>query len=121
MRRESSLRHWIKLPGKATGRALPLAAAAMAIVLAGGMSALALTDSPAHASLAANSAAAGGEAAYLNPQLPIQARVSNLLAKMTLPEKIGQMVQIEATQVTDTSNTCTSQGGFNLPNPVCEQ
>ncbi len=40
---------------------------------------------------------------------------------MTLPEKIGQMVQIEATQVTDTSNTCTSQGGFNLPNPVCEQ
>lgn len=115
MRRDSSLRHWIKLPGKATGRALPLAAAAMAIVLAGGMSALALTNSPAHAT------AASGEAAYLNPQLPIQARVSNLLGKMTLPEKIGQMVQIEATQVTDTSNTCTSQGGFNLPNPVCEQ
>ncbi|WP_222849380.1 glycoside hydrolase family 3 N-terminal domain-containing protein [Trebonia kvetii] len=109
------MRHWIKLPGKATGRALPLAAAAMAIVLAGGMSALALTNSPAHAT------AASGEAAYLNPQLPIQARVSNLLGKMTLPEKIGQMVQIEATQVTDTSNTCTSQGGFNLPNPVCEQ
>ncbi|TVZ04682.1 beta-glucosidase [Trebonia kvetii] len=87
----------------------------MAIVLAGGMSALALTNSPAHAT------AASGEAAYLNPQLPIQARVSNLLGKMTLPEKIGQMVQIEATQVTDTSNTCTSQGGFNLPNPVCEQ
>ena len=85
------------------------------------MSALALTSSPAHAGPAANSTAAGGEAAYLNPQLPIQARVSNLLGKMTLPEKIGQMVQIEATQVTDTSNTCTSQGGFNLPNPVCEQ
>ena len=40
---------------------------------------------------------------------------------MTLPEKIGQMVQIEATQVTDTSNSCTSTGGFNMPNPVCEQ
>jgi len=40
---------------------------------------------------------------------------------MTLPEKIGQMVQIEATQVTDTSNACTSTGGFNMPNPVCEQ
>jgi beta-glucosidase len=40
---------------------------------------------------------------------------------MTLPEKIGQMVQIEATQVTDNSNACTSTGGFNLPNPVCEQ
>jgi beta-glucosidase len=121
MRRDSSLRHWIKLPGKATGRALPLAAAAMAIVLAGSMSALALTRSPASGGLAANSTAANGQAAYLNPQLPIQARVSNLLGKMTLPEKIGQMVQIEATQVTDKSNTCTSQGGFNLPNPVCEQ
>ena len=121
MKRNSSLRHWIKLPGKATGRPLPLAAAAMAIVLAGGVSALALTSSPAQAHLAENSTAAGGEAAYLNPQLPVQARVSNLLGKMTLPEKIGQMVQIEATQVTDTSNTCTNQGGFNLPNPVCEQ
>ena len=40
---------------------------------------------------------------------------------MTLPEKIGQMVQIEQTQVTDTTNACTSQGGFNLPNPTCEQ
>jgi beta-glucosidase len=40
---------------------------------------------------------------------------------MTLPEKIGQMVQIEVTQVTDTNPSCTSQGGFNLPNPVCEQ
>jgi beta-glucosidase len=40
---------------------------------------------------------------------------------MTLPEKIGQMVQIEQSQVTDTSSTCTSQGGFNVPNPACEQ
>ena len=40
---------------------------------------------------------------------------------MTLPEKIGQMVQIEQTQVTDTTSACTSQGGFNLPNPTCEQ
>jgi beta-glucosidase len=40
---------------------------------------------------------------------------------MTLPEKIGQMVQIEATQVTDTTSNCTSTGGFNMPNPVCEQ
>ena len=40
---------------------------------------------------------------------------------MTLPEKIGQMVQIEQSQVTDTTSACTSQGGFNLPNPTCEQ
>ena len=25
------------------------------------------------------------------------------------------------THVTDTSSACTSQGGFNVPNPVCEQ
>jgi beta-glucosidase len=116
MRPDSSLRHWIKLPGKAKGRALPLAAAATAVVLASSMSALALTSSPAHGSLAANSTAA-----YLNPRLPVQARVSDLLSKMTLPEKTGQLVQIEASQVTDKSDACTSQGGFNLPNPVCEQ
>ena len=40
---------------------------------------------------------------------------------MTLPEKIGQMVQIEQSNVTDTTSACTSQGGFNLPNPTCEQ
>ena len=57
----------------------------------------------------------------MNPRLPVQARVADLLGRMTLPEKIGQMVQIEATQVTDSSNACTSTGGFNLPNPVCEQ
>jgi beta-glucosidase len=66
-------------------------------------------------------APAGGRPAYLNPHLAIPARVSDLLGRMTLAEKIGQLVQIEATQVTDTSNNCTSTGGFNLPNPVCEQ
>src|SRR5262249_59313938 len=66
-------------------------------------------------------ASASGSPAYLTPRLPVQARVADLLGRMTLPEKIGQMVQIEVTQVTDTSNNCTSQGGFNMPNPVCEQ
>jgi beta-glucosidase len=67
------------------------------------------------------SASATGRPAYLNPKLPVQARVADLLGRMTLPEKIGQMVQIEATQVTDPSSSCTSTGGFNMPNPVCEQ
>jgi beta-glucosidase len=71
--------------------------------------------------MARTAASASGQSAYLNASLPVQARVSNLLGRMTLPEKIGQMVQIEATQVTDTTSTCTSQGGFNLPNPACEQ
>jgi beta-glucosidase len=67
------------------------------------------------------SVSATGKPAYMNPHLPVQTRVTDLLDQMTLPEKIGQMVQIEATQVTDTSNACTSTGGFNMPNPVCEQ
>jgi beta-glucosidase len=58
---------------------------------------------------------------YLNASAPTPARVADLLGRMTLPEKIGQMVQIEATQVTDQTSACTSTGGFNLPNPVCEQ
>ncbi|HEY2131251.1 MAG TPA: glycoside hydrolase family 3 N-terminal domain-containing protein [Streptosporangiaceae bacterium] len=71
--------------------------------------------------VARSATSATGRPAYLNASLPVQARVADLLGRMTLPEKIGQMVQIEATQVTDTTNNCTSQGGFNLPNPTCEQ
>jgi beta-glucosidase len=73
------------------------------------------------ASAVTGTSAAGGRPAYTDASLPTQARVGDLLGRMTLPEKIGQMVQIEATQVTDTTSSCTSQGGFNLPNPTCEQ
>ena len=58
---------------------------------------------------------------YLDANRPLADRVNDLLERMTLAEKIGQMVQIEVTQVTDTNNSCTSQGGFNQPNPACEQ
>ena len=98
------------LPPLARRGAVTAALVAVALVIT--MSASAMTWSTTSAS---------ARAAYLNPRLPVQARVANLLAQMTLPEKIGQMVQIEATQVTDTSNACTSTGGFNMPNPVCEQ
>jgi beta-glucosidase len=90
----------------------PVVASVLAVALMIAMSASAMTRT---------SASASGQPAYLNPKLPVQARVNDLLGRMTLPEKIGQMVQIEATQVTDTTNSCTSQGGFNMPNPVCEQ
>jgi beta-glucosidase len=75
---------------------------------------------PASAKIS-TAAAASARPAYLDAKLTVQARVHDLLGRMTLPEKIGQMVQIEVTQVTDSSDSCTSQGGFNLPNPVCEQ
>src|SRR5215467_7026133 len=89
-----------------------IAAATAAVALAVGMTATAATG---------QSASAAGGPAYMNPHLSVSARVADLLGRMTLPEKIGQMVQIEVTQVTDTSDNCTSQGGFNLPNPTCEQ
>jgi beta-glucosidase len=87
------------------------------VALAIGLSVSALTSTPA----ANASTASSSTPAYLNSHLAVQSRVSDLLSRMTLPEKIGQMVQIEATEVTDTSNNCTSQGGFNMPNPVCMQ
>jgi len=89
-----------------------IAAATAAVALTVGMTVTAATG---------QSASATGRPAYMNPHLPVSARVADLLGRMTLPEKIGQMVQIEATQVTDNSNACTSTGGFNMPNPVCEQ
>src|SRR5215468_1751384 len=112
MRRDSSTRHWIRLPGRVRGRPLPLAAAAAAVVLATGISAVAVTKASA-----APANAAASSRAYLDSSQPVQARVNSLLAQMTLPEKIGQMVQIEVTQVTDNNDSCTSQGGFNMPNP----
>lgn len=90
----------------------PLSAALVAIGLVVSLSASAVAK-PAHSG--------NGRPAYLDASLPVQARVADLLGRMTLPEKIGQMVQIEQSQVTDTTNACTSQSGFNLPNPTCEQ
>src|SRR5690348_3261906 len=89
--------------------------------LAAGTAAVALVIGVSGAAATHQAASATGRPAYLNSHLPIPARVADLLGKMTLPEKIGQMVQIEVTQVTDSSNNCTSTGGFGMPNPVCEQ
>jgi beta-glucosidase len=83
--------------------------------------AVALVAATLTAAMMRTTASASSRPAYLSPRLPVAARVNDLLGRMTLAEKIGQMVQIEVTQVTDTSNNCTSTGGFNLPNPVCEQ
>ncbi|GAA4563021.1 glycoside hydrolase family 3 N-terminal domain-containing protein [Micromonospora coerulea] len=38
---------------------------------------------------------------YLDPRLPVKRRVDDLLGRMTLPEKIGQMTQAERAAVTD--------------------
>src|SRR5215472_8840048 len=101
----------VRLPGARRRPAVAAVTAATLVIAA--LAAVSATTTPA--------ASASGRAAHLNSAPPIQARVAQLLGQMTLAAKIGQMLQIEVTQVTDTSNTCTSQGGFNLPNPVCEQ
>jgi beta-glucosidase len=66
-------------------------------------------------------ASASGQPAYLDRHRSTEDRVSDLLGRMTLPEKVGQMDQIEVVQVTDPKATCTSTGAFGLPNPACEQ
>ncbi|MGA3284302.1 MAG: glycoside hydrolase family 3 N-terminal domain-containing protein [Verrucomicrobiota bacterium] len=41
---------------------------------------------------------------YLNPHLPVESRVADLLSRMTLDEKIGQMVQADLSCVPDRSD-----------------
>ena len=42
-----------------------------------------------------NNLTGGGDAVYLDPSAPIEERVTDLLARMSLDEKIGQMCQAE--------------------------
>ena len=52
---------------------------------------------------------------YENPMLPVSQRVSDLLSRMTLAEKVGQMTQAERASVdTDTSKITTDRLGSLL-------
>jgi beta-glucosidase len=67
------------------------------------------------AGLAAGWSAAGAGAAtaplpYENPQLPVAKRVDDLLARMTLEEKVGQMTQAERAAVYDDETPITTHG-----------
>jgi beta-glucosidase len=44
--------------------------------------------------------AAAADLPYLDPTLPVADRVEDLLARMTLAEKVGQMTQVQRTKVT---------------------
>ncbi|WP_163570599.1 hypothetical protein [Fodinicola feengrottensis] len=61
---------------------LPAAVSALALVGAG------------FAAGGGSSATAAAPVAYTDAKAPVAARVADLLHKMTLPEKVGQMVQI---------------------------
>ncbi len=61
---------------------------------------------------------------YLDAGAPVAARVEDLLHRMTLAEKVGQMDQILVGQMRDATNpasgTCTNSGGNNDPlQPSC--
>src|SRR4051794_30579884 len=51
--------------------------------------------------LAVAAAPAAAAPPYQNPKLPVSKRVDDLLSRMTLAEKVGQMTQTERYQVFD--------------------
>ncbi len=86
---------------------------------------------PAVAACATSGAAATAETAgttqalaYLNPRLPVDRRVQDLLGRMTLEEKVGQMTQAERANVDAKPTLITSlklgsvlSGGGSVPTP----
>jgi beta-glucosidase len=56
----------------------------------------------------AGAAAGGDRASYKNPRLPVRERVADLLSRMTLEEKVGQMTQTERYQVFDNETPITT-------------
>jgi beta-glucosidase len=64
--------------------------------------------------LGAAASAHSGNAPWLDPHKPIQARVNALLGAMTLPEKVGQMDQQLVDNLTGPSDGCGSQGWAQL-------
>ncbi len=91
-------------------RRLPAVAVVAAALLAGGPSVAALPHNPG--------------ALYLDATASVSARVEDLLSRMTLAEKVGQMDQIVVGSLRDTANpadgTCHNAGGNNDPlQPSC--
>jgi beta-glucosidase len=70
------------------------------------------------------SGAPGGAPPYENPQLPVRERVSDLMSRMTLEDKVGQMTQTERGSVYDDATPITTwkvgsvlSGGGSVPDP----
>ena len=74
--------------------------------------------------LATHSTAAPARPAYLDPRVPVAARVADLLGRMTLAEKVGQMDQIVIGKLKAATPPANGDcnGGNNDPlQPVCLQ
>src|SRR3954469_20329541 len=96
----------------------PVLAVALAALLG------ALCVAVAAPALGASSKQAPGAMPYQNANLPVRQRVADLMSRMTLAEKIGQMTQAERASVdADTSQITTFglgsllSGGGSTPTP----
>jgi beta-glucosidase len=70
----------------------------------------------------------GGGAVYQNPKAPVPKRVADLLSRMTLAEKVGQMTQAERAEVATDATPITTlglgsilSGGGSVPTPNTPQ
>ncbi|MGD9736489.1 MAG: glycoside hydrolase family 3 protein [Solirubrobacterales bacterium] len=97
-------------------------AAAIAIALVAATSALAGTGTQRHRE--ATGRVASGSLPYEDAHLPTQARVDDLLSRMTLAEKVGQMTQAERvplegdpSQITKLALGAVLSGGGSVPTP----
>ncbi len=96
--------------------ALLLAAAALVVT--------AIPVSSAVAEPGASATAVSGTRPYLDSRLPVKQRVADLLGRMTLAEKVGQMTQAERgsvesdkTQITSLALGSLLSGGGSVPTP----
>jgi beta-glucosidase len=110
--------------GEVVRRRAPLvAAAAIAIVLVVATTALARGGHPTRYHEPPGGPPSGSPA-YMNAHLPVQQRVQDLLSRMTLTEKVGQMTQAERSplegepqQITELDIGAVLSGGGSVPTP----
>jgi beta-glucosidase len=103
--------------------------AGLAVIAAGALVGSLLTLVPAAAAPPTATAATGSTAGtYLDARQPVQRRVADLMRRMTLAEKVGQMTQAERGAVTDDATLVTTwglgsllSGGGSTPTPNTPQ
>jgi beta-glucosidase len=105
-------------------RVLLVAAAAIAIVLVVATTAFARGGPSSHHEPPDGGGPPSGSPAYMNAHLPVQQRVQDLLSRMTLAEKVGQMTQAERApiepepqQITELGLGGLLSGGGSVPTP----
>lgn len=112
-------------PASAGALSRRLAAAAAGVLALGVLPAAAATGSD-HATAMSHhgTGQATSSPLYLDPRAPVDARVADLLSRMTLADKIGQMTQTERADVTDDPTKITDwrvgsvlSGGGSVPTP----